>query len=223
MKALVLGLLMSTLVSTVGASTSPLPQWASGESNCKIDGRPAKMIWQVVDDPQVECDGDICSTTSGVKTVGRFSDSGSAWVELRMAGVPNRNTLNIRYLGAEQDNWQLVYDAATEVAKGWTTWRGKRYPLSCWKGEAPLPERCANYANQAIQQFQMAQQRACNVPQDARWQSNYQAHYGWCMSIKGRANALTAETKARQDTLNQCRRFSSTIRVRPEVIHVLPR
>lgn len=225
MKAIVMGVMFSVLAAPVLASTSALPRWANGESNCKIDGRPAKMFWQVVDDPQTECEGNICSTTSAVKTVGHFSDNGGAWVNLRIREVTNSgNTLDIRYLGSEPSNWQLNYDASTEIATGWTQWRGRRYQLSCWKGDVPLTERCANYANQAVQQFQTAQQRSCNVPQDARWQSNYSAHYGWCMQIKGRADALDSETRARTQVLNQCRRMESIINIRPNAgtIRVVP-
>jgi hypothetical protein len=64
------------------------------------------MDWLVLDDPQTKCDGDVCSTTSGVKVVGRFSDNGSAWVSLAKRSA-NSTSLSIRYLGQEQDNWFL--------------------------------------------------------------------------------------------------------------------
>lgn len=106
-------------------------EWFFGRWDCRIDGRPAQMQWLVVNDPQTRCDGDICSTTSGVKLVGRFSDNGSAWVPLAKQWS-NRTDLGIRYLGREPDNWFLRYSDRTRVATGWTTWRGSRYPLSCW-------------------------------------------------------------------------------------------
>jgi Family of unknown function (DUF6006) len=92
------------------------------------------MQWLVVDDPQTNCSGDICSTTSGVKVVGRFSDNASPWVPLGKRFSSNSNTrkdLGIRYLGREQDDWYLKYNSKTGVADGWTTWRGNRYPLQC--------------------------------------------------------------------------------------------
>lgn len=105
-------------------------EWYFGSWKCQIDGRPARMIWRVVDDPNTSCVGDICTTTSGVKVVGKFSDNNSRWVPLKVRSSSS-STLNIRYMGAEQDNWFLRYDRNTRRATGWTTWRGNRYALSC--------------------------------------------------------------------------------------------
>ncbi|BAZ39071.1 hypothetical protein NIES4101_50230 [Calothrix sp. NIES-4101] len=107
-------------------------QWFFGNWDCTIDGRPAKMQWRVVDDTQVNCNGDVCSSSSGVKVVGRFSDNGSAWVPLATR-YSNRTDLGIRYLGREQDNWFLRFEPRGQSASGWTTWRGNRYPLMCRK------------------------------------------------------------------------------------------
>jgi hypothetical protein len=107
-------------------------EWFFGTWDCTIDGRPAQMQWYVVDDPQTTCNGGVCSSTSGVRVVGRFSDNGSAWVPLgKRFSSSQRNDLGIRYLGGEQDNWYLKYNPSTRVADGWTTWRGNRYPLQC--------------------------------------------------------------------------------------------
>ncbi len=114
---------------TINASQA-VTQWYFGTWDCNIDGRSAKMQWLVVDDPQTHCDGEVCSTTSGVKVVGHFSDNGSAWVPLAKSSA-NSSSLSIRYLGQEQNNWFLRYNANSGQAAGWTTWRGKRYPLSC--------------------------------------------------------------------------------------------
>jgi hypothetical protein len=113
------------------ANASQVPsQWYFGQWDCTIDGRAAKMQWLVVDDPQTSCDGNVCSSSSGVKVVGRFSDSGSAWVPLGKRYLRG-NEFGIRYLGGEQDNWMLRYQPTTKIATGWTTWRGNRYPLQC--------------------------------------------------------------------------------------------
>jgi hypothetical protein len=94
-------------------------QWYFGNWNdCKIDGRPAKMQWKVVDDSQTQCDGNICQSTSG------------NWVPLSVR-YNRTNEVGIRYLGREQDNWVLRYNPNSRVATGYTTWRGNRYPLSC--------------------------------------------------------------------------------------------
>ena len=113
------------------AQASQVPsQWYFGKWNCSIDGRPAKMQWLVVDDPQTTCDGNVCSSSSGVKVIGRFSDNGSAWVPLSKRYLRG-NDFGIRYLGTEQDNWLLRYNPKSKSADGWTTWRGNRYPLQC--------------------------------------------------------------------------------------------
>jgi Family of unknown function (DUF6006) len=107
-------------------------EWFFGLWDCNIDGRPAQMQWRVVDDSQTTCSGDVCSTTSGVRIAGRFSDNGSAWVPLeKRFSSRKKQDLGIRYLGGEKDNWYLKYNSLTKVADGWTTWRGNRYPLQC--------------------------------------------------------------------------------------------
>jgi len=81
-----LGLMLipSGLLFNLGTTNASqvVTQWYFGSWDCNIDGRNAKMQWLVVDDPQTQCDGDVCRTTSGVKVVGQFSDNGSAWVSL---------------------------------------------------------------------------------------------------------------------------------------------
>ena len=107
-------------------------EWFFGLWDCNIDGRPAQMQWRVVDDSQTTCSGGVCSSTSGVRIAGRFSDNGSAWVPLeKRFSSKKRQDLGIRYLGGEQDNWYLKYNSLTKVADGWTTWRGNHYPLQC--------------------------------------------------------------------------------------------
>jgi Family of unknown function (DUF6006) len=106
-------------------------QWYIGDwDDCRIDGRPARMRWRIVNAPQNSCNGNLCNSTSGYKLVGSFSDMGSAWVPLSIRYNQN-NQLGIRYLGDEQNNWVLRYNPKTKIAKGHTTWRGKQYPLSC--------------------------------------------------------------------------------------------
>jgi hypothetical protein len=78
------------------------------------------------------CSRDICSTTSGVKTIGWFSDNGGPWVCLGINYGWNSNHLGIRYMGQEPDNWYLDFNEMNTTADSQTTWRGKQYPLSCW-------------------------------------------------------------------------------------------
>lgn len=110
-----------------GASTMA-GQWYHGEWSCRIDGRPARMSWRVVDDPRTVCHGDgTCTSTSGVAERGRFSDNGSRWVPLRRVSS-DADTLVLRH--ADGNRWRL--DAVgPRRAEGWTTWQGRRFPLSC--------------------------------------------------------------------------------------------
>lgn len=136
MKSWLIGLAVLPLSLLVSAERSQASlvtsEWFHGNWNCTIDGRPARMQWYLVDDPQTRCNGNVCSTTSGVRLVGRFSDNGSAWVPLARRWSRG-SELGIRYLGREQDNWFLSYNSRSRIASGWTTWRGTRYPLSCQK------------------------------------------------------------------------------------------
>lgn len=223
MVALQTGMLGMAAVSSIShASTAYLPAWIKGDMNCKIDGRPAKMTWKIENRYETSCDssGRYCTQSEYAVSVGSFSDNGGQWVPLASRGTRNGgNTFLIHYQGAEPDDWELTFAPSTEVAAGWTTWRGNRYPLSCWKGDIPLPERCNAYATHAVQQYRSAQRLLCGIPNDARWQDNHTAHYNWCMQSKGNPAWLNAENKARSDTLAECRRtnVSGTIR------HNLPR
>jgi hypothetical protein len=131
---------VSILVNHVAQASLIIPQWYFGWWDCQIDGRPSRMAWEVVNDPQPKCDDEFCTTTSGLKVVGKFSDSGGQWVPLAEQSI-NGDDFNLRYLGAEQDNWFLKRTPPTTPpsglsATGYTTWRGNRYPLSCrWIGD----------------------------------------------------------------------------------------
>lgn len=102
--------------------------WWGGSWNCTIDGRPARMQWSVVDDNQTSCSGGVCSTAAGASWKGRFSDNGSKWVPLTNARPGNQGGLYFRH--ADGNQWYLAKPAGNRAA-GYTTWQGKRYPLSC--------------------------------------------------------------------------------------------
>lgn len=123
------------LFSTISCfSTAPVSagqivgKWWDGSWRCTIDGRPARMVWKIVDDPQSTSDGDIGTTTSGVKRIGRFSDNGSRWVSLSDAREGNNGGLFFRH--ADGNQWYLPKPQG-ERTSGWTTWQGNRYPLVC--------------------------------------------------------------------------------------------
>ncbi len=63
-------------------------------------------------------------------------------------------------------------------------------------------ERCANYAEEALEQQDKTLSRRCNL-RGNRWQSNYRKHYRWCMG--GSRRAAERETVARNDQLQECR------------------
>jgi len=123
------GIALSFSVSS-SATASQAVGWWGGNWTCNIDGRPARMQWKVVDDSQTTCNGDTCSTTSGVRWVGSFSDNGSRWVPLTNPREGNRGGLYFRH--ADGNQWYLSKPTGSRTT-GWTTWNGQRYPLSCWK------------------------------------------------------------------------------------------
>lgn len=104
--------------------------WWGGTWSCNIDGRPAKMKWTAVDDSQGSCDGDACTSTSGVRWKGSFSDNGSRWVPLGNARPGERSGLFFRH--ADGNQWYLAKPAGSK-STGYTTWNGQRYRLSCWR------------------------------------------------------------------------------------------
>lgn len=104
--------------------------WWGGSWTCDIDGRPARMNWSVVDNSQTTCQGDTCTSTSGVRWKGNFSDNGSRWVPLSNARQGNTGGLFFRH--ADGNQWYLPKPQGNRTT-GWTTWNGQRYRLSCWR------------------------------------------------------------------------------------------
>jgi hypothetical protein len=109
---------------------SQVPGWWGGDWNCNIDGRSARMKWNAVDDSQTTCNGETCSTTSGARWKGSFSDNGSRWVPLTNPQEGSKGGLFFRH--ADGNKWYLSKPAGNRTT-GWTTWNGQRYPLSCWR------------------------------------------------------------------------------------------
>jgi len=104
--------------------------WWGGSWTCNIDGRPARMNWSVVDNSQTTCQGDTCTSISGVRWKGSFSDNGSRWVSLSNARLGNRGGLFFRH--ADGNQWYLPRPQGNRTT-GWTTWNSQRYRLSCWR------------------------------------------------------------------------------------------
>lgn len=103
--------------------------WWGGNWTCNIDGRPAQMKWVPVDDSQTSCNGDVCSTSSGARWKGSFSDNGSRWVPLNNPRTGNLGGLYFNH--ADGNRWYLPKPTGRQTV-GWTTWNGQRYRLACW-------------------------------------------------------------------------------------------
>ena len=68
---------------------------------------------------------------------------------------------------------------------------------------AGSPGRCRTYAQSAVADYkQMKKFPKCHVKDDARWQENYDNHYGWC--LKAPDASITSEIKARNSHLLGC-------------------
>jgi Family of unknown function (DUF6006) len=123
-------LALSFAISSPTSASQLVGGWWSGVWNCNIDGRPARMRWSIVDDSRTTCNGDVCSTSSGVRWKGSFSDNGSRWVPLTDPSQANRGGLFFYH--ADGNQWYLPKPTGNRT-EGWTTWNGKRYPLACWQ------------------------------------------------------------------------------------------
>lgn len=124
-------LLLCVLAAQAAAGSTHAGQvagWWGGSWSCTIDGRPARMKWHAADDSRVDCDGGTCAGTSGARWVGRFSDNGAAWVPLTEPRKGNQGGFFFRH--ADGNQWYLAAPG-NGTATGWTTWNGRRYPLSC--------------------------------------------------------------------------------------------
>lgn len=124
------GVALSFAVSNSATASQLVGRWWDGSWNCNIDGRPARMRWNIVDDSRTTCNGSICTTTSGVRRQGSFSDNGSRWVPLSDPREGNQGGLYFRH--ADGNQWYLPKPTGNRTT-GWTTWNGQRYSLSCWR------------------------------------------------------------------------------------------
>jgi hypothetical protein len=121
--------MLSAVVGADAQASQTTTQWYFGRWSCSIDGRPATMVWEVRDDPQTSCNGNTCSTSSGVKVVGFFKERTGPWVRLYRV---RSSDVGLAMLYNNVDAWVLNRRGA-RAAAGHTTWQGGRYPLSCNK------------------------------------------------------------------------------------------
>jgi hypothetical protein len=122
--------ILALALSSAPALAGLVSGWWGGNWTCTIDGRPARMRWIPVSDDQTTCNGDDCTTSSGARWRGSFSDNGSAWVPLTNPTRGNRDGLFFRH--ADGNQWYLPKPTGNRTS-GWTTWNGRRYPLVCWR------------------------------------------------------------------------------------------
>jgi hypothetical protein len=128
--AAISGVLALCLVTSTPAPAGSVAGWWGGTWSCNIDGRPARMKWVAVDDTQYSSDGNIGTVSHGARWKGSFSDNGSRWVPLTNPRQGDRGGLYFRH--ADGNKWYLAKPVNNRT-KGWTTWNGQRYLLSCWR------------------------------------------------------------------------------------------
>lgn len=66
------------------------------------------------------------------------------------------------------------------------------------------PGKCSAYAHQAVGQNEDNLRRGCGYS-GARWQSNYDNHYNWCMVDGWMMDGTTHESRARAEDLSKCK------------------
>lgn len=102
--------------------------WYMGDWRCTLDGRPTRIVWDVVSVDRGGDDGDVGTSVAVAERRGRFWDRGS-WAELSL-GRATSTTVHFKH--ADGNNWYMRRASATQ-ATGYSTWQGRRFPLSCTK------------------------------------------------------------------------------------------
>lgn len=129
---LVFGAIAIGMTAAGVVDASQASGWWGGNWTCNIDGRPARMKWVAVDAGETSCSDDggerVCSTTSAAAWRGRFSDNGAAWVAL--SNPRSGQNGGLYFTHADGNRWYLATPVGRKSA-GWTTWKGKKYPLAC--------------------------------------------------------------------------------------------
>ena len=116
----------SLLVPPQAEASQVVSRWFNGNWQCRIDGRPAQMRWEVRSKTVQNCSGGTCSQAQIAYYQGWFSDNGARFVPLTHVSS-STSTLTLRH--ADGNTWFLRYSGGR--ANGHTTWNGRRYPLSC--------------------------------------------------------------------------------------------
>ena len=103
-------------------------RWFMGDWRCTLDGRPTRIVWNVVSVEHGEHHGGHGTSVAGAEWRGRFFDRG-AWADLSFVRATS-TTLNFKH--ADGNGWFLRRISATQ-ARGNSTWNGRPYPLACTK------------------------------------------------------------------------------------------
>lgn len=102
--------------------------WYMGDWRCTLDGRPTRIVWDVVSVDHGSSHGDVGTSVAGAELRGRFWDRG-AMVRLSF-GRATSTALYFKH--PDGNNWYLRRTSPTQ-ATGYSTWEGRRYPLACTK------------------------------------------------------------------------------------------
>ena len=100
--------------------------WYMGDWRCTLDGRPTRIVIDVVSVEHGSHDGHVGTSVAGAERRARFWDRGS-WVNLSL-GRATSTALHFKH--PDGNDWYLRRTTATQ-ATGYSTWNGRRYPLAC--------------------------------------------------------------------------------------------
>jgi hypothetical protein len=126
--AAVSGVLALCFVTSSPPLAGQVNAWWGGFWACTVDGRPARMKWGAAG--YTPATAGRVSVSHAARWKGSFSDNGSRWMPLTN---PRQDTKGgLYFLHADGNQWYLAKPVNNKT-KGWTTWNGQRYPLSCWR------------------------------------------------------------------------------------------
>jgi hypothetical protein len=149
----------------------------------------------------------------GIGTGWNFRQVFSGGEGVIFAVADNGDLMYYRYLGMNtgDNRWGPV---GKKIGTGWNFAHvfAELRPVDVPGPETPIHDvlppdddpRCEGYARSAVEQYRLTLNNPkCRVNPDPRWQADYRAHYGWCMSNPGE-EALENENKLRVDHLVRC-------------------
>lgn len=137
MLCLTFGLLGTATASFLPERYTPwLGRWM-----CNLDGRNSTLEFFALDEPNVSCSGDICTSTSGnVTLAGVAIDASGSRKSLALRPLnakdpkANNGTQILALSYNRTDDWLLLLHTWDKrYASGFTTWNGNIYGLQCKK------------------------------------------------------------------------------------------